>query len=49
MGDVPSLATTDNGQMDYDSILIVGFGGPERPDDVMPFLENVTRGPEHPA
>ena len=28
----------------YDSILIVGFGGPERPDDVMPFLENVTRG-----
>jgi ferrochelatase len=29
---------------DYDSILIVGFGGPERPDDVIPFLENVTRG-----
>ncbi len=29
---------------DYDSILIVGFGGPERPEDVMPFLENVTRG-----
>jgi ferrochelatase len=28
----------------YDSILIVGFGGPERPEDVMPFLENVTRG-----
>ena len=28
----------------YDAILIVGFGGPERPDDVMPFLENVTRG-----
>jgi ferrochelatase len=30
--------------MHYDSILIVGFGGPERPDDVIPFLENVTRG-----
>ena len=30
--------------MHYDSILIVGFGGPERPEDVMPFLENVTRG-----
>ncbi len=30
--------------MTYDSILIVGFGGPEKPDDVMPFLENVTRG-----
>ncbi len=28
----------------YDSILIVGFGGPERAEDVMPFLENVTRG-----
>ena len=28
----------------YDAILIVGFGGPEQPDDVMPFLENVTRG-----
>jgi ferrochelatase len=29
---------------DYDAILIVGFGGPEQPEDVMPFLENVTRG-----
>lgn len=29
---------------DYDAILIVGFGGPEQADDVMPFLENVTRG-----
>jgi len=29
---------------DYDAILIVGFGGPERREDVMPFLENVTRG-----
>jgi ferrochelatase len=28
----------------YDAILIVGFGGPEGPDEVMPFLENVTRG-----
>lgn len=28
----------------YDAILVVGFGGPEGPDDVMPFLENVTRG-----
>jgi ferrochelatase len=26
------------------AILIVGFGGPEKPEDVMPFLENVTRG-----
>ena len=29
---------------DYDAILIVGFGGPERREDVLPFLENVTRG-----
>src|SRR5713101_7376955 len=28
----------------YDSLCIVGFGGPEKPDDVLPFLENVTRG-----
>jgi protoporphyrin/coproporphyrin ferrochelatase len=28
----------------YDAFLLVSFGGPERPDDVMPFLENVTRG-----
>jgi ferrochelatase len=29
---------------DYDAILIVAFGGPERREDVMPFLENVVRG-----
>lgn len=29
---------------DYDAILVVGFGGPEGPEDVMPFLENVVRG-----
>src|SRR5579884_4067401 len=28
----------------YDAILLVSFGGPERPEDVLPFLENVTRG-----
>ncbi len=28
----------------YDALLIVGFGGPESRDDVMPFLRNVTRG-----
>src|ERR1700722_6962114 len=28
----------------YDAILLVSFGGPERREDVMPFLENVTRG-----
>jgi ferrochelatase len=29
---------------DYDALLVVSFGGPEGMDDVMPFLENVTRG-----
>ncbi len=28
----------------YDAVLIVSFGGPEKPDDVLPFLENVLRG-----
>ncbi len=28
----------------YDAILIVSFGGPEGPDDVVPFLRNVTEG-----
>jgi ferrochelatase len=28
----------------YDALLIVSFGGPEGPGDVLPFLENVLRG-----
>jgi ferrochelatase len=28
----------------YDAFLLVSFGGPEGPDDVMPFLRNITRG-----
>ena len=28
----------------YDGILLMSFGGPEGPDDVMPFLRNVTAG-----
>ncbi|MEZ6091711.1 MAG: ferrochelatase [Pirellulaceae bacterium] len=28
----------------YDGFLLVSFGGPEGPEDVMPFLENVLRG-----
>ncbi len=28
----------------YDALLIVSFGGPDAPDDVIPFLENVLRG-----
>src|SRR5947208_5829587 len=30
--------------MDYDAFLLVSFGGPERREDVLPFLENVLRG-----
>jgi ferrochelatase len=28
----------------YDALLVLSFGGPEKPEDVVPFLENVTRG-----
>ena len=28
----------------YDALLVLSFGGPEAPDDVRPFLENVLRG-----
>ncbi len=28
----------------YDALLLVSFGGPEKPDDVVPFLRNVTAG-----
>ncbi len=32
----------------FDAFLLVSFGGPEGPDDVMPFLQNVTRGKDVP-
>ncbi|HUF33417.1 MAG TPA: ferrochelatase [Acidimicrobiales bacterium] len=35
---VPGTATR------YDALLVVSFGGPEGMDDVVPFMENVTRG-----
>jgi len=28
----------------YDALLLLSFGGPEGPEEVVPFLENVTRG-----
>src|SRR5919107_3653521 len=40
-------ARSGRGRVDvapYDALLVVSFGGPEGPDDVVPFLENVTRG-----
>lgn len=30
--------------MKFDAVLIIGFGGPEKPEDIRPFLEQVTRG-----
>ena len=33
---------------EYDALLIVSFGGPEGPDDVIPFLTNVLRGRDVP-
>ncbi|QDT16071.1 ferrochelatase [Alienimonas californiensis] len=36
-------ASTTNGTV-YDAILLTSFGGPEGPEDVIPFLENVLRG-----
>jgi ferrochelatase len=30
--------------VDYDAFLLVSFGGPEGPEDVLPFLRNVIRG-----
>lgn len=34
----------DNNQRNYDAILFMSFGGPEKNEDVIPFLENVTEG-----
>lgn len=31
-------------KLPYDALLVLSFGGPNGPDDVIPFLENVTRG-----
>jgi len=45
----PALSDDDKvgGDDDVDegnAVLLLSFGGPEGPDDVLPFLENVTRG-----
>ena len=34
--------------MDFDAVLLLSFGGPEGPEQVRPFLENVTRGRDIP-
>jgi len=40
----PGAPLFDNAPRAYDALLVLSFGGPEGMDDVMPFLENVTRG-----
>src|SRR5258708_12932447 len=40
----PNAPLFDDQARRYDAVLVVSFGGPEGPDDVLPFLENVTRG-----
>jgi ferrochelatase len=37
-------ASRDAGPHDYDAVLVVSFGGPEGPADVLSFLENVFKG-----
>ncbi len=44
--DQPRIAERSSlgGLEPYEAVLLVSFGGPERPEEVVPFLENVTRG-----
>jgi ferrochelatase len=39
-----TCSVTASGPQRYDALLVLSFGGPETPDDVMPFLRNVTQG-----
>ena len=39
-----SHGSRDEQPHNYDAVVYISFGGPEGPDDVIPFLENVTRG-----
>jgi protoporphyrin/coproporphyrin ferrochelatase len=47
--DLATYAPASHGDHDdaghrYDAVLYLSFGGPESPDDVMPFIRNVTEG-----
>ena len=44
LGILASYFRNRNMNKKFDALLLVSFGGPEGPDDVMPFLENVLRG-----
>ena len=40
----PGAPLYDDAPRTYDALLLLSFGGPEGMNDVLPFLENVTRG-----
>lgn len=40
----PAAPASSAAAIAYDAVLVVSFGGPEGPADVVPFLENVLRG-----
>src|SRR4051812_30483035 len=42
--DCPQLQQNLRGKMKYDGVLLIGFGGPTRPEEIRPFLANVLRG-----
>lgn len=42
--DTPVALGPTDPSVPVDALLVLSFGGPEHPDDVMPFLRNVTRG-----
>ncbi|HEX8781267.1 MAG TPA: ferrochelatase [Nocardioides sp.] len=44
MSPTDDVTSTAPDPLPYDAVLLLSFGGPEKPEDVVPFLENVTRG-----
>src|SRR6478752_5313454 len=43
-GPTPDTVAEPSPLAPYDAVLLLGFGGPEGPDEVMPFLRRVTAG-----
>jgi ferrochelatase len=41
---VVAPSSTSTSLAPYDAVLLLSFGGPEKPEDVLPFMRNVTRG-----
>ena len=42
------IPSDDDSLAPYDAVLLLSFGGPEAPDEVMPFLRRVTAGRDIP-